>query len=234
MPRNGTTRQEIRRKWLSRQLWGPCIWLFLFSFLFFFFSNTTLCIHCCMHFTQKKSRSKLKWIKQSVFHNCITRHNCERGMEESKSGLSVWQSSLSVWLSPSVVFLSAVKFVYLAFYSFCVSALICLSNCLLCLYINIWSVFLSTSLACLWVVYLYCICCSTTQFLCHSYAILVCEWSIYLMLFFPILCFFNRMTLQANMLKKVKKRNLLWMRLLKKTNSIQFNFDYGCRLENDL
>ena len=26
----------------------------------FFFSNTTLCIHCCMHFTQKKSRSKLK------------------------------------------------------------------------------------------------------------------------------------------------------------------------------
>lgn len=121
----------------------------------FFFSNTTLCIHCCMHFTQKKSRSKLKWIKQSVFHNCITRHNCERGMEESKSGLSVWQSSLSVWLSPSVVFLSAVKFVYLAFYSFCVSALICLSNCLLCLYINVWSVFLSTSLACLWVVYLF-------------------------------------------------------------------------------
>ena len=93
----------------------------------FFFSNTTLCIHCCMHFTQKKSRGKLKWIKQSVFHNCITRHNCERGMEESKRGLSVWQSSLSVWLSPSVVFLSAVKFVYLAFYPFCVSALICLS-----------------------------------------------------------------------------------------------------------
>lgn len=191
MPRNGTTRQEIRRKWLSRQLWGPCIWLFLFSFLFFF-SNTTLCIHCCMHFTQKKSRSKLKWIKQSVFHNCITRYNCERGMEESKSGLSVWQSSLSVWLSHSVVFLSAVKFVYLAFYSFCVSALICLSNCLLCLYINVWSVFLSTSLACLWVVYLF-------------------------NAFFPILCFFNRRTLQANMLKKVKKRNLLWMRLLKKT-----------------
>ena len=43
-------------------------------------------------------------------------------MEESKSGLSVWQFSLLVWLSPSVVFLSAVKFVYLAFYSFCVSA----------------------------------------------------------------------------------------------------------------
>ena len=124
-------------------------------FLVFFFSNTTLCIHCCMHFTQKKSRSKLKWIKQSVFHNCITRHNCERGMEESKSGLSVWQSSLSVWqsslsvwLSPSVVFLSAVKFVYLAFYSFCVSALICLSNCLLCLYIYLTSG-LSFSLVCL-------------------------------------------------------------------------------------
>lgn len=161
-------------------------------FLVFFFSNTTLCIHCCMHFTQKKSRSKLKWIKQSVFHNCITRHNCERGMEESKSGLSVWQSSLSVWLSPSVVFLSAVKFVYLAFYSFCVSALICLSNCLLCLYINVWSVFLSTSLACLWVVYLF-------------------------NAFFSNLVLFNRKTLQANMLKKVMKRNLLWMRLLKKT-----------------
>ena len=29
-------------------------------FFWFFFSNTKLCIHCCMHFTQKKSRSKLK------------------------------------------------------------------------------------------------------------------------------------------------------------------------------
>ena len=76
----------------------------------FFFSNTTLCIHCCMHFTQKKSRSKLKWIKQSVFHNCITRHNCERGMEESKSGLSVWQSSLSVCLSYWSFFFSGLSF----------------------------------------------------------------------------------------------------------------------------
>ena len=125
-------------------------------FFLVFFLVILHCVYtvaCILH--RKKSRSKLKWIKQSVFHNCITRHNCERGMEESKSGLSVWQSSLSVWLSHSVVFLSAVKFVYLAFYSFCVSALICLSNCLLCLYINVWSVFLSTSLACLWVVYLF-------------------------------------------------------------------------------
>ena len=126
----------------------------------FIFGNTALCIHCCMHFTQKKSRSKLKWIKQSVFHNCITRYNCERGMEESKSGLSVWQSSLSVCLSYWSFFFSGLSF--------------------------------SASLACLWVVYLF-------------------------NAFFPILCFFNRRTLQANMLKKVKKRNLLWMRLLKKT-----------------
>ena len=125
-------------------------------FFLVFFLVILHCVYtvaCILH--RKKSRSKLKWIKQSVFHNCITRHNCERGMEESKSGLSVWQSSLSVWqsslsvwLSPSVVFLSAVKFVYLAFYSFCVSALICLSNCLLCLYIYLTSG-LSFSLVCL-------------------------------------------------------------------------------------